>query len=319
MMYGGQAIIKGVMMRSPKYFAVSCRRADETVETRVEPVPLPNRPKVLKWPLVRGSVALVDAMMLGIKALFWSASLAMEDVEQQEAAKSPRKRAENQRAKATAKGKISDVAIGGALLAGLGMGVFLFIILPNIVAGWMEPWLKSKAALNLVEGVLKVLFFLAYIAAVGLMRDIREVFQYHGAEHRAINTFEAGRPLDFDSTREFGTIHVRCGTNFILIVLVLSIFVFSVLPWNSVLERVAWRLLLLPLVAGMAYEVIRFAGRRADNGNIRALLAPGLALQYLTTRPPQDAQVEVALAALNAVVRAEAEGLPSQQPESVVA
>ncbi len=319
MMYGGQAIIKGVMMRSPRYFAVSCRRANTEIQTRVEPIVFANRPKILRWPMVRGTVALLDAMLLGVKALFWSASLAMEDAEELDGAASRKQKKERERAEATAKGKISDVAIGGALVVGLGLGVFLFIVLPNIVAGWLHPWVHGKAALNIVEGILKVVFFLAYVAVVGRMRDIREVFQYHGAEHRAINTFEAGRPLDFESTRDFGTIHVRCGTNFILIVLVVSIFVFAVLPWNSVLERVMLRLLLLPVVAGIAYEIIRFAGRRAESRMMRTLLAPGLALQHLTTRPPQDDQVEVALAALNAVIEAEAEGVADPQAEPVIA
>ncbi len=319
MMYGGQAIIKGVMMRSPKYFAVSCRRANSEIQTRVEPIVFANRPNVLRWPMVRGTVALLDAMLLGVKALFWSASLAMEDAEELDAAASRKQKEERERAQATAKGKISEVAIGSALVVGLGLGVFLFIVLPNIVAGWLDPWVHGKAALNIVEGILKVVFFLAYVVAVGQMQDIREVFQYHGAEHRAINTFEAGRPLDFDSTRDFGTVHVRCGTNFILIVLVVSIFVFAVLPWNSVLERVILRLLLLPVVAGIAYEIIRFAGRHAENRTMRTLLAPGLALQYLTTRPPQNGQVEVALAALNAVIEAEAEGVADPQAEPAIA
>ncbi len=307
MLYGGQAIIKGVMMRSPKFFAVACRRASGAINTRVEPIVFPNRPAFLKWPLVRGSLALFDSMVLGIKALMWSASLAMEDIEAEEAANaSEHDKQEMEKAHKVAGGHVNDVAIGGALVVGLGFGVLLFIILPNIIAGWLSPGLiHGRVALNLVEGVIRVSFFLLYIAVVGFMPDIREVFEYHGGEHRAINTFEAGLPLTFENTKGFGTVHVRCGTNFILIVLVLSIVVFSVLPWSSPLERILGRLVLLPLVAGMAYEVIRFAGRNTHNRLIRAILAPGLALQYITTRPPSDDQVEVALASLNCVVEAE--------------
>lgn len=312
LLYGGQAIIKGVMMRSPKFFAVACRRAGKQIDLRVEPIAFPNRPRFFRWPLVRGSVALFDAMHLGIKALIWSASLAMQDVQQEEAAKtSDKSREELEKAKKTASGAINDVAIGGAMVLGIGAGVFLFIILPNVIAGWLKFGVHSSVGLNLIEGVLRVSFFLVYITVVGLMPDIKEVFQYHGAEHRAINTFEAGKPLDFESTKEFGTIHVRCGTNFILIVLVLSIFVFSFIPWAGVIQRIFWRLVLLPIVAGFAYEIIRFAGRNLDSKAIRTFLAPGLALQRITTRPPQDDQVEVALAALNAVVRAEEEGVPA--------
>lgn len=314
MMYGGQAVIKGVMMRSPRFFAVSCRRETGEITTRVEPVPLVKRPAPLKWPFVRGAVALIDAMNLGIRALMWSASVAMEDTSTSEGA-----RKEGGKASGAASGRVADIAIGGSLVFGLGFGILLFIILPNIIAGLLQgSLLHTRFQLNLVEGAVKVAFFLAYVSLVGLMPNIREVFQYHGAEHRAINTYEARCPLTLEATRDFGTIHVRCGTNFILIVLVLSIFAFSVLPWSSVLERVAWRLALLPLVAGVAYEIIRIAGRHSESKFMRGALGPGLALQLITTRPPSDDQVEVALAALISVVHAEEHGLdttPASQDE----
>lgn len=316
LMYGGQAVIKGVMMRSPRFFAVACRRASDDITVRVERVALANRPGILKWPLIRGAMALVDAMHLGIKSLMWSASLAMEDIPESAGKNDGKAAKQAEAARKTASTAINDIAIGGAMVSGLGIGVFLFIVLPNLISGWMHHWLiHSTFGLNVMEGVLKMLFFLAYISLVGLMPDIREVFQYHGAEHRAINTLEGGKTLDLESTRSFGTIHVRCGTNFILIVLVLSIFVFSLLPWNSALERVALRLALLPLVAGIAYEIIRLAGRNVDSRAMRSLLAPGLALQYITTRPPSDAQVEVALSALRAAIDAEnaGEGEPAEQ------
>ncbi len=309
-MYGGQAVIKGVMMRSPRYFAVSCRRESGEITTRVERVPLVKRASPLKWPMVRGALALVDAMNLGIRALMWSASLAMEDTVGAAGSDS--------QGTQKASGRVTDIAIGGSLVFGLGFGVLLFIVLPSVIAGLMKgSLLHTRFQLNLVEGVTKVVFFLAYVTMVGLMPNIREVFQYHGAEHRAINTFEADRPLTLDATRDFGTIHMRCGTNFILIVLVLSIFAFSLLPWSGVVERVALRLVLLPLVAGVAYEIIRLAGRNAHSKWMRAVLAPGLALQLITTRPPSDNQVEVALAALQAVVRAEAEGLAEPEDSTL--
>lgn len=307
MMYGGQAVIKGVMMRGPKHFAVACRRLNNEITVRVESIAFPNRAAFFRWPLIRGAMALVDAMHLGIKALMWSANVAIEDMDQEEA-KQELKPGEQEKARKVTSAAINDIAIGGAMVTGLGIGVFLFIILPNIIAGLLHPGiLESKAALNTVEGVLRMVFFLTYVSVVGLMPNIREVFQYHGAEHRAINTFEAGRTLEFENTRDFGTIHVRCGTNFILIVLLLSIFVFSFLPWNSVLERILMRLALLPLLAGVAYEIIRWAGKRSTVPLVRAMLAPGLMLQYITTRPPSDDQVEVALASLQAVIARERE------------
>jgi uncharacterized protein YqhQ len=304
-MYGGQAVIRGVMMRSPRFFSVACRRENGEVCVRVEPVPFHRRPAVLKWPLVRGAMALVDALRLGVRALLWSASIAVEDIEQSDSAASKRQKREAERARRIAGSAINDIAVGGALVSGLGIGIFLFIILPNLISGWLHPGLiQSRFALNAVEGVLRITFFLVYVSLIGLMPNIREVFQYHGAEHRAINTFEAGRPLELDQTRDFGVIHVRCGTNFILIVLVLSIFAFSFLPWTSPIERVLMRLALLPVVAGVAYEIIRFAARR-PGGLLKALLAPGLWLQRITTRPPSDDQVEVGLTALRAVIEAE--------------
>ena len=305
MLYGGQAIIKGVMMRSPRFFAVSCRRENGDITTRVERVPIIKRPSFLRWPLFRGAMALVDAMNLGIRALLWSAGIAMEDTPPS----TPKQQKEAEKMRKCASGAITDVAIGSSMVFGLGFGVFLFVILPNVIAGWLEGHLTHKVfVLNAAEGIIKIVFFLAYVSLIGLMRNIREVFEYHGGEHRAINTFEAGESLTLDGTRQFGTLHVRCGSNFILIVLVLSIFVFAVLPWCSVLERVAMRLVLLPLVGGIAYEIIRFAGRHSGSGLVQAMLAPGLALQRITTRSPSDDQVEVALASLRAVIDAEESG-----------
>lgn len=306
LMYGGQAVIRGVMMRSPRFFSVACRRESGELCLRVEPVPFQARPAFLKWPVLRGAMALVDALRLGLRALLWSASVAAEDIEPSQGGVSNRRAREAEKARRVAGSAVNDIAVGGALVSGLGIGIFLFIILPHMISGWLHPaFIQSRFALNAVEGALRISFFLLYVALIGLMPNIREVFQYHGAEHRAINTFEAGRPLDLDQTRAFGVIHVRCGTNFILIVLVLSIFAFSFLPWSSPLERVLMRLALLPLVAGVAYEIIRLAGRRPGSRLLAALIAPGLWLQHLTTRPPADDQVEVGLAALRAVIEAE--------------
>lgn len=317
LLYGGQAVIRGVMMRSPRFFSVACRRESGELRVRVEKVPLSKRPAFLRLPLVRGSLALFDAMHLGVKALMFSAGVAAEDIAEEEQAKSKRAKKEVEDGRKNTSGAITDIAIGGALVTGLGMGVFLFIIFPHLVAGWIHSagLMQNKLALNLVEGFIRVTFFISYILAIGRMKNIREVFQYHGAEHRAINTFEADRPLTLEETRPFGRIHFRCGTNFMLIVLVLSIFVFSFLPWEGVIQRIGWRLALLPLIAGMAYEALRFTSRRCHLGWIQKLVSPGLALQKLTTREPSDDQVEVALEALRAVIDAEEKGDVPQQEE----
>lgn len=304
-------------MRSPRFFSVACRRENGELRVRVERIPLSKRPAFLGLPLVRGSLALFDAMHLGVKALMFSAGVAAEDIEEEEQAKSKRAKKEVEAGRKNTSGAITDIAIGGALVTGLGMGVLLFIIFPHLVAGWIHSvgLMHNKLALNLVEGFIRVTFFIGYILAIGRMKNIREVFQYHGAEHRAINTFEADRPLTLEETRPFGRIHFRCGTNFMLIVLVLSIFVFSFLPWEGFIQRIGWRLALLPLIAGMAYEALRFTSRRCHLGWIQKLVSPGLALQKLTTREPSDDQVEVALEALRAVIDAEEKGDEPQQEE----
>jgi uncharacterized protein YqhQ len=182
------------------------------------------------------------------------------------------------------------------------------MISPHLIAGLLEKWIKHPIWLNLAEGGLRITMFVAYVAAISLMKDIRRVFEYHGAEHKVINTFEDNLDLNPENFAKHGTIHPRCGTNFILVVLVTSIVVYSFLGWTDTwYERVFYRLLLLPVIAGIAYEVIRFAGRHRDSRLLAVVLAPGLWLQKLTTREPTDDQVEVALRALQAVMEKENE------------
>jgi uncharacterized protein YqhQ len=271
----------------------------------------------LKWlnkPFLRGALALIDALVLGIKALTFSANIAMEDIQVEEAAKKTGKSGDvSSESVSEAKPaggdrkpqRVNDLVVTGTMILGLVLGVGLFIVLPNLLAGLAHRWTESKIWLNLIEGFIRIAIFVGYVAGVSLLKDIRRVFEYHGAEHKIINTYEDHQELTQEEAAKRTTVHMRCGTSFILVVMVVSIVVFSFLPWRSGLERVLSRLVLLPLVAGISYEVIRFAGRHRESALLRAVLAPGLWMQKITTRQPSPEQVEVAKAALESVFDAE--------------
>lgn len=311
--YGGQAVIEGVMMRSPRYFSVACRAPDGGIVITTEPVASLafRRWAWLNRPLARGTLALLDAMSLGIRALTFSARIQAEALGQvKNAGDSPSAASGSATGSAgTGAGRISDIAIGTTIVSAVAMGLALFVALPTLVTQMLQGKLgvTSPLALNGMDGLVRILIFLGYIGAIGSMENIRRVFQYHGAEHKAINAFEAGMDLDLENALKCSRIHPRCGTSFIVIVLIAGIIVQSLLPRpQNYLLRLLLHLGLVPLVAGIAYEVIRWAGRTRDAALTRWLLAPGLWSQYLTTREPRPDQVEVSLAALNAVVRAEA-------------
>jgi len=312
-MYGGQAVIEGVMMRGPRYFAVACRRINKDIVVAQEPIS--SVLAKLKWlnkPFLRGALALIDALVLGIKALTFSANIAMEDIQAEEAVKkvkeSPADQPQSSNEPRSHDGKpnrVNDLSITLTMILGLGLGIGLFFVIPNLLAATARRWTESKIWLNLIEGLIRITIFVGYVAGVSLLRDIRRVFEYHGAEHKIINTYEDHKELTQEEADKRTTVHVRCGTSFILVVMVMSIIVFSFLPWRSGLERILSRLALLPVVAGISYEVIRFAGRHRESATLRAVLAPGLWLQKITTRQPSPDQVEVAKVALESVFDAE--------------
>jgi uncharacterized protein YqhQ len=286
--YGGQAVIEGVMMRSPRYFAVACRRPNGDIVVKLED--LANswlaRLKWLNRPFLRGTLALLDAMALGIRALRFSADVQLEEQTQTVQQK-----------------RINDLAVGSTLVLGIAIGVGLFVALPTALTQLL-PW-KNPVLLNMLDGIIRIALFLGYVMAVGNLKEIRRVFQYHGAEHKAINTFEAGLLLTMENARQQSRIHPRCGTSFVMVVLILAIFVFSLTGRPPIWLRIPLHIALLPVVAGIAYEVIKFAGRHKESRFTRWLLAPGLWSQRITTREPEEAQIEVALCALQAVVEQE--------------
>ena len=324
--YGGQAVVEGVMMRSPRFFAVACRRlSDNVIVTTLEPVE--KHLKAFQWlnkPFLRGSLALVDAMALGIKALTYAANVQATD----EYAKSEapaagaanlamgegvpeKQKSSNQK---VSDGTINGIAIGATTVLSLFLGFALFWTFPALLTDKLLPH-HGRVVSNLAEGGIRLAIFFIYIGLISQMKHIQRVFQYHGAEHKAINTLESGVPMTIENARAASRIHPRCGTNFIFIVLITSIAVFSVVPRHPfsegilpVLSTVFFRLLLLPIVAGVAYEILKWAGANRDKAWAQALIAPGLWTQYLTTRVPDDSQLEVAIASLDAVWKEEHAG-----------
>ncbi|HTG82381.1 MAG TPA: DUF1385 domain-containing protein [Geobacteraceae bacterium] len=277
---GGQAVIEGVMMRAPRSVAIAVRRpSGEIVVRKEEAIPLSERFPVVKLPIVRGAVALFQSLIVGIKALNFSANEAMVEEEGGE------------------KEELSSWAMGGTMAVAFGFGILLFFILPLYLTKLLIPIIgSSNIVFNLVDGVIRVAVFLLYIWSISRMKDIQRVFQYHGAEHKSIFAFEAGEELTVENVRKYSCLHPRCGTSFLLIVMLVSILIFSLIPklWPFYMKAGA-RVVLLPLIAGVSYELLKWSAKNDRSRLVRMLIAPGLALQRLTTREPDDSQLEVAI------------------------
>lgn len=280
--YGGQAVIEGVMMRSTRRVAVAVRNPQGEIVLRTEPLRSAiYRGAIPRVPLLRGLTMLWDALGLGVRALMWSADVALGEEEK-------------------------AGPFGGALgwasgLLGLALGVGLFMALPSLLVGLLPVPLSSLAD-NLLEGIVRLLLVVGYIWGVGFLPDIRRVFAYHGAEHKTINAYEAGVPLTVEAVQAHSTAHTRCGTSFLLTVVVISVLVLAPLGRLPLMARAFSRILAIPLIVGLAYEWMRFSARFADRPWMRLLVSPHLALQRLTTRPPDDGMVEVAIRALKAIM-----------------
>lgn len=300
--YGGQAVIEGVMMRGRKSMAVAVRNPQNEIVLHEEPLTAKiYTSRWGQWPFVRGLAMLWDALGLGMRALMWSADVAIQE--------------EGQAEPVEFSGPVAWTTIATSLAFAIG----LFFLLPTFASQWLAGFFGHHPAVDaLFEGAIRLLLFVLYLWAIGLMPDIRRVFGYHGAEHKTINAYEAGEELTVATVQRHSVQHTRCGTSFLLYVLVISIFLFAPLTfagiepnWLALLLRFVTRLLLIPIVAGIAYEIIRFSARHEDNPVMRALITPGLLLQKLTTREPDDEMVECAIAALGPVLaadRAAAEG-----------
>jgi uncharacterized protein YqhQ len=301
--YGGQAVLEGVMMRGQKTMAVAVRAPDGKIVVHEEPLTAAiYTRKWGQWPLVRGVRMLWDALGLGMRALMWSADVALATDENE-----------------AGQVKFSGPVAWTTVAASLAVAVGIFFLLPTMAAKWISPSGSNALMVTGVEGVIRLLLFLGYLYLIGFMPDIRRVFAYHGAEHKTINAYEAGAPLTPESVMQFGTAHTRCGTGFLLSVMIISILVFAPFHFDSMVLRLGSRLILIPVVAGIAYEFMRFSAARTDNPIVRALITPGLILQRLTTREPEPAMLECAIAALQPVLAADGlrVELPVQVPSAI--
>lgn len=311
-MIGGQALIEGIMMRGPEKDAIVVRGSNGlTVE--VNPRKLNPEGSFKNWPFFRGVFNFFDSQVVGVKALMRSADLAPEEMQEEE---KPSK-LDIWLEKHLGSEKFQQVVIAFAVAMGMGMSVLLFFLLPMVIAGFFDRWLTSTLTLNLVEGVVRMAIFLCYMLLISRMGEMKRVFSYHGAEHKTIRCYEAGLPLTVENVRIQTRLHPRCGTSFLLVVMVISILVFSVASSallavvpaleamrGSFLYRlimIAFKLLLLPLVVGITYEINRWAGKN-DNAFTRILTAPGMWMQNFTTNEPDDSMIEVGIAAVQAVL-----------------
>lgn len=294
---GGQALIEGVMMRGTKDVAMAIRKPDKTIEIKREPVSgIVQKYKLNKIPLLRGAVALVDAMVLGVRSLMYSAEIAEEGIDTSE----PDKFEKFMRK--VFKDKADDALIYISVFFALALSIGIFFLLPTLVSGFLRNYIERGFVLSLFEGVLRLSMFIIYVILVSKMDEMRRVFQYHGAEHKAIYCYENGEGLTIENAKKYTTLHPRCGTSFIFIVMMVSIIVFSFISWESPFMRMGLRLALLPVVAGISFEIIKLAGKRSESPLMKLVSYPGLMMQRLTTVEPDDEQLEVALEALKNVI-----------------
>ena len=306
--YGGQAVLEGVMMRGRTTMAVAVRNPQDKIVVHTEPLTA----KIYtsnwgKWPFVRGLALLWDALGLGMRALMWSAEISAQEDENE-------------------KVEFSGPVAWTTIATSMAFAVGLFFLLPTFASRWLATYVNDNPLVDATfEGILRLVVFVLYIWGIGRIPEIGRVFGYHGAEHKTINAYEAGAPLTVESVRKFSVQHVRCGTSFLLYVLVISIVLFAPLTfadvesvWLALLLRFVTRLLLVPVVAGIAYEIIRFSAAHASNPLMRLLIAPGLAMQKLTTREPDDGMIEAAIVALEPVLASDGIHVEIDVPSQLV-
>lgn len=274
--YGGQAVIEGVMIRGRDHYSLAVRRPNGEIATESSRLSTLYTGKLRNIPLIRGVIVLIETLVIGIQALSRSANIALEEEGQE----------------------LSRWSMASMLIVSLSIGIGLFFIAPLLAIRSLDSFIASDEASNLVEGLLRLSMFLAYIFLIGRLPDIKRVFAYHGAEHMTVHAHEHDLPLDVEHVRGFSTAHNRCGTAFLLVVMVVAIAVFTFVGRPSLPISIASRIVLVPVIAGISYEIIRFSGAHAGNVLVKLIVYPSLALQTLTTRQPDDAQIEVAIASM---------------------
>jgi uncharacterized protein YqhQ len=291
--YGGQAVIEGVMMRGRRHVAIAVRCPNGEINVTGQPLATMYKGRFREMPFTRGVVVLIETLVLGIQALLHSANVVSTEETGE---------------------KISPYMLWGTMAIGILFAVAIFFVTPLLIATYLiYPYIDSALVGNLIEGVIRIGMFILYLWVVGRLRDIKTVFAYHGAEHKAVNAYESGQPLELEYVRKYSTAHARCGTSFLLIVLVLAIIVFALIGRPPLWLGIISRIVLIPVIAAIGYEVVRFGAGHVKNPIMRRILAPGLALQSMTTREPSDSQLETAISALKKVIEADA---GESQPQS---
>ncbi len=283
--YGGQAVLEGVMMRGRTCASVAVRRPDGDIVVRNEPLGRWATGRLVRIPFVRGPIVLLETLVLGIRSLSYSASVALEEDEEQ---------------------KVNPLLLWGSAALGFVLAVGLFVALPLVIVRLIDPYISAVLS-NITDGVIRLVVFLLYLNAVALIPNVGRVFAYHGAEHTTINAYEAGVDLEVSEVREYGTAHTRCGTSFLLMVLVIAIIAHAFLGRPAMWLRFLERLAILPLIGAVSYEIIRLAADHVTSRFVRIAMLPGLALQRMTTRKPDEGMLEVAISALKSVLAADAE------------
>jgi len=280
--YGGQAVIEGVMIRGRQGVAISVRQPNGELNVVKQPLASIYKGRLREMPLVRGLIALVETLVLGTQSLLHSAQIAVAEEGEE---------------------KIPTAVLWGTVAVSLALGVALFFMVPLFATRYLiDPYIGSALLSNVFEGLIRIGIFIAYLKVISLMPDIRRVFAYHGAEHKVVNAYEAGVPLEVESVKNYSTAHARCGTAFLFIVLIVAIFVFALVGQPTLWIRILSRIALIPVIAAISYEIMKFGAAHINNKIVRVLLAPGLMLQTMTTREPDDGQIEAAISALNEVI-----------------
>ena len=291
---GGQAVIEGVMMQSKYYRAIAVRKSNGEIELKKERISSwVNDKKIDKIPFLRGGFVLLETMIQGMKSLNYSSEFFMEEDDEEDAI--------DRFLKKVFKDKANDVIMAISLVLAMIFSVGLFVLIPTTISGLFSKIIKNNIVLNLIEGLIRIGILILYMLAISKNKDIKRTFMYHGAEHKTIYCYESGLELTVENAKKFTTLHPRCGTNFLFIVMATSIILFSFFGWPNILVRIIMRILCIPIVAGISYEIIKFLGKY-NNILSKIVAYPGMMLQHITTNEPEDDQLEVAIKALKAVI-----------------
>ncbi|MEO8368231.1 MAG: DUF1385 domain-containing protein [Candidatus Solibacter sp.] len=295
---GGQAVMEGVMMRAPHSYCVAVRKSNGEIVTEQMPLPrMADKHKIFKYPIFRGIGTLFQAMSLGMKALKFSADVSLEDVQKEEKKKGKETK------------EVPSWVLAANLIFSLLVFIFMYKFIPLYLATWLKgiyPVLEGRIPFNLTDGLIRMAVFVLFMFGLSMMKDIRRVFQFHGAEHKVVFNFESGQPVNVENAQKFTTFHPRCGTSFLFVVIIVSIIFYTFIPFDGFVAKLLCRIALLPLITGVSYELIRFAAKRRGSV-LSTMTAPGLWLQRITTKPPADDQTAVAIRALEGAMALEAQ------------